>query len=200
MAAFDAAHWDERYRSVDLVWGLAPNRFVRSECADLPPGRAIDLACGEGRNAIWLAGSGWRVTGVDFAQAALDKAATLAAGVDGVDWVCADVLTYRPDEPNDLVLLSYLQVSGPERAQVLANSIADLVPGGVVLLVSHDVTNLAAGHGGPQNPAVLTTPAEVAGVLEASGLVVDKAEVVTREVDGAQRPALDTLVRAHRPI
>jgi SAM-dependent methyltransferase len=200
MAAFDAMHWDERYRGTELVWGAGPNQFVRRECAALTPGRAIDLACGEGRNAIWLAGRGWRVTGVDFAQVALDKAVTLAAGVDGVDWVCADVLTYRPDEPIDLVLLSYLQVSGPERAQVLANSVADLVPGGVVLLVSHDLTNLADGYGGPKDAAVLSTPVEVAGMLESSGLVVDKAEVVTRVVDGADRPALDTLVRAHRPI
>ena len=65
--------------------------------ADLPPGRALDLAAGEGRNAIWLARRGWQVTAVDFSQVALDKGRTLAGDLD-VDWVCADATTWRRAE------------------------------------------------------------------------------------------------------
>ena len=93
----DADAWDERYAASELVWSAAPNRFVEAECADLPPGRAVDLAAGEGRNAIWLAGRGWRVTAVDFSRVALEKAARVVAGseaADRVEWVCADATTW----------------------------------------------------------------------------------------------------------
>ena len=76
----DAAAWDDRYRGSELVWSAEPNRWVRQELTGLPPGRALDLACGEGRNALWLARNGWYVVGVDFSAVALAKAARLAAG------------------------------------------------------------------------------------------------------------------------
>ena len=62
----DAAAWDERYAGTELMWGAEPNRFLPPEVAGLPPRRGVDLACGEGRNAIWLASQGWAMTGVDF--------------------------------------------------------------------------------------------------------------------------------------
>jgi SAM-dependent methyltransferase len=200
MAAFDAEHWDERYRGAGLVWSAGPNQFVEAECADLPPGRALDLACGEGRNAVWLAARGWHVTGVDFSAVALEKAAAVSVDDERLTWVCADVLTYRTDELADLIVLAYLQVSETERRQVLTNAVADLAPGGVLLLISHDLSNFTDGVGGPQNPAVLTTPVAVAGLLEGEGLVIDRAEVALRIVANANRPARDTIVRAHRPI
>ncbi len=67
--------WDKRYEAEDLMWGLDPNQGLVSEAAELPPGRALDLGCGEGRNSLWLAGRGWQVTGVDFAGVALARAA-----------------------------------------------------------------------------------------------------------------------------
>ncbi len=84
----DATDWDERYAATELMWSTTPNQFVAAELADLPPGRAVDLAAGEGRNAIWLAGLGWDVTAVDFSQVALDKGRQLA-GDRQIDWVCA---------------------------------------------------------------------------------------------------------------
>ena len=93
----DAEAWNDRYRDTDLVWSAGPNQFVQEEVADLPPGRAVDLAAGEGRNAIWLARQGWEVTAVDFSQAGLDKGRTLAGDV-AVDWVCADATTWRGDD------------------------------------------------------------------------------------------------------
>ena len=64
----DADAWDQRYAASELVWSREPNQFVASELADLPPGTAVDLAAGEGRNAIWLASRGWSATAVDFSR------------------------------------------------------------------------------------------------------------------------------------
>src|SRR3954469_24173257 len=110
----DAAGWDERYAASELVWSAEPNVFVAEACADLAPGRALDLAAGEGRNAIWLARRGWQVTAVDFSQAGLDKGRTLAGDVS-VTWVCADATTWRGDESFDLCVVAYLQLSAEER-------------------------------------------------------------------------------------
>jgi 2-polyprenyl-3-methyl-5-hydroxy-6-metoxy-1,4-benzoquinol methylase len=93
----DQTAWDERYAGPELVWGLGPNCFVAEELATLPPGRAIDLGTGEGRNAIWLAERGFTVTAVDFSQVGLARAAGLAAERRvSVDWVHADLLDYQP--------------------------------------------------------------------------------------------------------
>ncbi|MFE1785435.1 class I SAM-dependent methyltransferase [Streptomyces sp. NPDC059506] len=75
----DSREWDERYASRELVWGAEPNRWLVREVEDLAPGRALDLAAGEGRNALWLADRGWRVTAVDFSRTALDRGRRLAA-------------------------------------------------------------------------------------------------------------------------
>lgn len=101
----DAHDWDQRYAATELVWSARANQFVESELADLAPGRAIDVAAGEGRNSIWLAGRGWDVTAVDFSEVGLDKGRALAARheQDGdlhIEWVRADVLEYDPGETN----------------------------------------------------------------------------------------------------
>jgi SAM-dependent methyltransferase len=90
--------WDRRYRGTELVWTAQPNRFLVQELRGLPPGRALDLGSGEGRNAVWLAEGGWKVTAVDFSPVALDKARRLAQarGVT-VDWVLADLRDYEPE-------------------------------------------------------------------------------------------------------
>src|SRR4029079_17927679 len=93
MGGMTAEAWTGRSRETELVWSATPNQFVEAEVADLAPGRAVDLAAGEGRNAIWLARQGWQVTAVDFAQAGLDKGRTLAGDLT-VEWVCADATTW----------------------------------------------------------------------------------------------------------
>lgn len=191
--------WNERYAGAELLWSATPNRFLVAETEGLPPARALDLACGEGRNAVWLAERGWQVTGVDFAEAALAKAAELAAG-RGVELelVHADLLDWAPPtRAHELVVWLYLQLPADERRLVLGRAAEAVAPGGTFLLVAHDVLNPTEGHGGPSDPAVLTSAEEVAAELP--GLVVEKAERVLRPVEGAERPALDTLVRARRP-
>ena len=113
---FAREDWNARYAQKELVWSAEPNRLFAAEVAALSPGRALDLACGEGRNAVWLAEQGWRVTGVDFSDVALAKAAELAAsrGVEA-EWVVADVLDYEPERHgSDLVALLYLQLARDE--------------------------------------------------------------------------------------
>lgn len=190
--------WDARYAERPLLWGATPNRFVERELASLPPGRALDLASGEGRNAIWLARGGWHVVAVDYSDVATSRARALAAeaGVD-LDARCGDVLTADLGTGYDLVLIAYLQLPAGERAQVLRLAATALAPGGTLLLVAHDLRNLEEGHGGPQDPGLLWTATEVVAAL-GHGFEVEHAGVEVREVEGAERPALDTLVRARR--
>lgn len=199
----DREEWNRRYGERELVWTAEPNRFVVAETADLTPGAALDLACGEGRNAVWLAERGWRVTGVDFSDVAIAKARALAErrGVEG-EWVLADLVGYRP-EPGafDLVLLLYLQVPETERRPIVRAAAEAVAPGGTFLLVAHDRRNLEDGHGGPQYPEVLYTPEEVVADLAGiDGIDVERAELVRRPVATAEgeRVALDALVRASR--
>jgi 2-polyprenyl-3-methyl-5-hydroxy-6-metoxy-1,4-benzoquinol methylase len=190
--------WDARYTEKDFVWTVEPNRFLVAEVSELPPGRALDLACGEGRNAVWLAARGWGVTGVDFSSVAIEKAEALAAhrGV-AVDWRVADLEDYDPPAQTfDLVVVLYLQMPAAQLAPVLSRAAAALAPGGTMLVVSHDALNLTEGHGGPKDAAVLTTPQQVAAAL--SGLTIERAERVERPVEDADRPAIDSLVRARR--
>ena len=179
----DADAWDERYTAAELVWSHEPNQFVASELADLPPGSAVDLAAGEGRNARWLASRGWQATAVDFSQVALDKGARIAAA-DGieVDWVCADATTWQPDIPVDLVVIAYLQLAAEDRRRGVRGAYTMLRPGGTLLLVAHDSTNIAEGTGGPQDPAVLMTAEDVLADLSGLEVEVLRAERVARTV------------------
>lgn len=195
----DHTAWNERYSSTDLVWSAGPNAFLAAEVTDLVPGRALDLACGEGRNALWLAEQGWDVTAVDFAEVGLAKGRRFEAerGLT-VDWHLADITGWRPDVSFDLIVIFYLQLPAAEMTTVLAMAAGALAPGGTFLLVAHDRSNLDAGHGGPSDVAVLPTPDTVVAAI--AGLEIDKALVVERPVDTpeGERIALDTLVRAHR--
>jgi len=203
----DAEHWDRRYDQTGLVWSAEPNRWVEEVAAALPPGRVLDLACGEGRNALWLAERGWRAVGVDFSRVAVDRAvelATVRLGVaaDRFEGVCADLLEFEP-EPRafDLVLVVYLQLRPAERTTVLRRAAAAVADGGLLFVAAHDSANLEDGYGGPQEPAVLYTAADVVADIGGGGLVVDRAERVVRPVatDEGERHALDCLVLAHRP-
>lgn len=198
----DREQWDERYASTDLIWSAEPNRFVVEELSGLTAGRALDLGTGEGRNAIWLAGRGWQVTAVDFSAVALAKAAKLAeaSGVTSVQWVEADLRGYRP-QPGayDLVLLAYIHLPSSEFDPLLAAAAAALAPGGTLLLVGHDVDNIAHGHGGPQDPRILHRVDDVLPLL--AGLTIQRAEQARRPVETSEggRVAIDTVVRAQRP-
>ncbi len=194
----DRSSWDERYRTEELVWKAEPNRFLVAEVGSLRPGRALDLACGEGRNALWLAERGWEVVGVDFSAVGLDKARSLAASRGlRVELVEADLREWDPPEASfDLVVLMYLHLPAADRRQVLAAASRALAPGGTLLVVGHDSTNLTDGVGGPQDASVLYTPDEIAAELP--GVKLERAERVRRRLEDG-REAIDALVRARRP-
>jgi SAM-dependent methyltransferase len=199
----DRDDWNRRYAGNELLWTAQPNRFLVAETGRLPAGRALDLACGEGRNAVWLAERGWTVVGVDFADVALEKARLLAEarGV-ACEWVHADLSEYVPERGAfDLVIAFYLQLPAPERTPVLRRAAAALASGGTLLVVAHDSSNLSDGHGGPKDPAVLYTAADVLTDVEGAQLRIEQAKVVPRDVSTEEgvRYALDALVRLRRP-
>lgn len=199
----DAAGWDERYRGSELVWKAEPNRFVAEELAGLEPsGRAVDLAAGEGRNAVWLAERGWEVDAVDFSAVALEKAEALAAERGVRLRTVHDDLTLwaAPKATYDLLLIAYLHLPWPDMAQVLHRAATAVRSGGTLLLVGHDAANPEHGYGGPQDPRVLYTPEQVAALWRPHADIL-RAETVTRPVTdaGGNNPtALDALVHALR--
>ena len=193
--------WNCRYEGDELLWTDRPNRFLVAEAGALAPGRALDLACGEGRNAVWLAKQGWHVTGIDFSEVALEKARHFAEdrGVR-VDWVSADLLEYvLPAEAFELVIVFYLQMPLERLRPILARVAKAITPGGTFLLVGHDSSNLTHGYGGPRDPAALYTADDVLPALV--GLEIERAEPVVRtvETDEGVREAIDALVQAWRP-
>ena len=191
--------WDRRYAQKELVWTARANQFLVEQVQGLKPGRALDLAAGEGRNAVWLAEQGWTVTAVDFSQVGLDKGRKLAAARNvRVHWVAADLETYQPQPASaELVALLYLHLPWESMRPILRRAEEAVAPGGTFLLVGHDTTNLEKGHGGPPSPEVLYTADQVQAEL---GLVIEHAGVVTRSVqtESGEKHALDCLVRARR--
>jgi SAM-dependent methyltransferase len=191
--------WNARYAeaaaSDSSVWSLESNAFVAHVVADFAPGTAVDLACGEGRNALWLAQRGWQVTAVDFSAVAIQTGRQRAVhlGLE-VDWVVADATDWVPSALVDLIVVAYLQLPAAELASVIATCAGSLEPGGMLVLISHDLDNIARGVGGPQNPAVLTS---VAALREAAGdLEIERCEQLLRPVGDAH--AIDTVLVARR--
>lgn len=198
----DAAAWDERYAASERVWSAGPNEFVEQVCGALAVGRAIDLAAGEGRNALWLASRGWDATAIDFSSVAIDRARATAAERDiALRTEVVDLETYVPQAAGyELVLIAYLHLPAVVWRPVLERAAAAVAPGGRLVIVGHDRTNLEHGVGGPQDAAVLTSPDDIVAVISPD-LEVERAEVVDRAVstDDGPRVAKDTLVVAVRP-
>ena len=194
--------WNERYAGSEYLWDVGPNQFVERYLGGIAAGTAIDLGAGEGRNAVWLATRGWEDVAVDFSQVGLDKAARLAADravSERVTLVNADVLTWEPSAPVDLVVIAYLQIAPADRRLALEHASTWPRPGGRLFLVAHDRSNVEHGYGGPSDPDHCYDLDEVIASLR--GLEIEAAEVARREVvtEDGPRTALDTIVMARRP-
>ena len=188
-----ATEWDERYAEKQQ-WSAEPNRLVAELLEGLPPGKAVDLAAGEGRHALWLAGLGWQVTAVDFSAVGLGRGAA-QHGAERVTWVTADVTTWTaPPASADLMVVAYLHLPEPDTVDVLTRAVGWLRPGGRLLVLGHDVANIACGVGGPQEPSILHSVERLAPVAEL--LTVDRLERVPRETPAGT--ALDTLLWGRR--
>jgi 2-polyprenyl-3-methyl-5-hydroxy-6-metoxy-1,4-benzoquinol methylase len=197
----DRTDWDDRYAAQELLWSAEPNRFLAEELRGVPPrGRALDLACGEGRNAIWLAKRGWIVTAIDYSSVAVGRARRLAAAqhVD-VEWIETDVTSFAPAAGAfQLVIIAYLHLLQSSRRKVLAHAASALSPGGTLFMIGHARLNLTQGVGGPQRSDLLWEPSEIRREVTALGLTVQRAEHVRRPVETAAgiQDAIDTLLRA----
>lgn len=197
----DAAQWDERYRaSAGGVWATQPPAVVREIVTPLPPRSAIDVATGDGRTALWLAERGWTCTGLDFSSAGLALAAARPGG-DAVEWVEGDVREWEPDAPADLVVSCYLHL--PDSAAAVARIAQWVTPGGTLVVVGHDVENIAAGGHGPADPAILYTPELLRGALDERFRIERCERVVRTSADAELREghpaaAVDTLLHAVR--
>jgi ubiquinone/menaquinone biosynthesis C-methylase UbiE len=189
----DADQWNARYAAQEL-WGAEPNRFVAPLVDELRPGRALDLACGEGRNAIWLARHGWQVTAVDFASVAVDRGRARAKETaTDVEWVVADVVSWpMPERAFDLVVIAYLQLPDEERRLVWARASRALAPNGTLFVVGHDTRNVTDGVGGPSDARVCYTAADVVAVVPELE-IVEAGEIERPAGDGV---AIDCCVRA----
>ncbi|WP_133905082.1 class I SAM-dependent methyltransferase [Actinophytocola oryzae] len=177
----DQQFWDDLYTTKDRLWSGAPNGVLVTEAADLPPGQALDLGCGEGGDALWLAGRGWLVTAVDISRVALERAAAVA-GDAKVNWIHADLTEFTPPaRAFDLVSCMYGAYLHTAERAVLA-MLAAVAPGGTLLIGGHDINDMH-GHGhdgehdgehdnGPTfDPHDFYQPTEIAELLDDSWTV-----------------------------
>jgi len=197
----DSKDWNDRYAAQELLWGAEPNRFLAEELREVAPrGRALDLACGEGRNAIWLAKLGWVVTAVDYSKVAIERACRLAAEQHvEVEWIETDVTSFAPAAGAfQLVVIAYLHLPETSRRAVLAHAASALSLGGTLFMVGHARLNLTHGVGGPQRSELLWEPSEIRREVAALGLTVQRAEHVQRPVETAEgvKDAIDAVLRA----
>jgi SAM-dependent methyltransferase len=204
MTTSDQLEWDEFYAAEGRIWSGRPNGALLAEAAELAPGRALDVGCGEGADALWLASRGWQVTALDVSQVALDRAAAAAreAGLE-VQWLRAGLLDAQlPAGSFDLVSAQYPVLQRTPDA-VAERALLDAVaPGGTLLVVHHDLSGHQHHAPGDQrrfDPAEYVLPEQVAAVLD-DGWVVEVDERRERHLtDGAgAHHVLDLVLRARR--
>jgi SAM-dependent methyltransferase len=157
------AFWDERFSAQEYIFGRAPNRFLVSQFERLPAGaRVLDVATGEGRNAVWLAQQGCQVLGIDVSPVAIEKARKLAAeaGVQ-VRFEVADVRQWDwPVAAFDAAVTIFIQFAAPsERGIVFDGLKRALRPGGVLLMQGYTPRQLEYKTGGPQQAEHMYTQA-----------------------------------------
>ncbi|MHA7178841.1 class I SAM-dependent methyltransferase [Arthrobacter sp. MDB2-24] len=164
--------WDDRYRQHARIWSGRPNRQLVTGVEDLPPGRALDVGCGEGADAVWLASRGWEVLGIDISEVALSRA---RAHAEDLDASVAERLEFRqvdllasPELPGglDLVSAHFLHLPEPERSRVFGALAALVGAGGTLLIVAHDPSDLKTEIRRPPQPELFYTPQEIAALLD----------------------------------
>ncbi|MDM7990237.1 class I SAM-dependent methyltransferase [Arthrobacter sp. zg-Y877] len=195
------AHWDERYAGSDGLWSGQPNPVLVSEASGLAPARALDVGCGEGADALWLAQQGWDVTALDVSGIALSRAARQAERISvEVTWLHSGLVEAAlPPASFELVSAQYPVLPRTEQniaEQALLQAVA---PGGVLLLVHHA---LPAAHGAQDHGVDLSEyvlPGDVAALLD-DGWQVEVDEIRPRHVSAGAgtHHKEDVVLRARR--
>ena len=208
--------WNKIWADIEGC-GSGSDEILADQVKRLTPGRALDLGCGTGSNAVWLAKKGWQVTAVDYSAVAIEKGKQLAAGQGvNVEFDVGDAATYQPQGQFDLITCFYIQMFPQQRANMLATMSKALAPQGTFLFVSHDKSGPPSGWS-VEDLQSLTTPEEV--VAELSGVQIEQAFVLNhdvigsdaahihhdrceRELQGGHDPhgSSSTIVRAIRPV
>ncbi len=203
----DQAFWDERYGSSSGLWSGQPNSVLVAEAADLAPGTALDVGCGEGADAIWLARRGWRVTAIDISPIALERAAAHAqeAGDDvaqRITWLHVDLTNgVPPASTYDLVSAQFLHAPKVRRQELHQRLAAAVSSGGSLLLVGHHVSDLQTTVPRPPVPELYFTAADVADSLDAHEWTVVISEARARQTpdpDGRTTTIRDAVFMARR--
>jgi SAM-dependent methyltransferase len=174
---FDEGFWNERYRSSQRVWSGNPNPQLVAEVAGLPPGRALDVGCGEGADAIWLARKGWDVVAADISGVAIERGGQHARDTDPaasarIEWRQADLVTQPPELGLfDLVSVQFMQLPPEPRTRLFSALAAAVRAGGTLLVVGHHPSDLATGVARPPMPELFYSSDEIAGLLDDSWTV-----------------------------
>lgn len=188
--------WDRRY--AEHPWPTDPDGRLVELVSDLAPGRALDLGCGTGRNALWLARMGWSVTGVDASSVGLSKAKEAAGSINvELTLIEVDLANYEPAVKHfDLVVVANMHFAANERAAFYSRAVSAVAPGGHLFVVGHHVESL--GRTGPPDAARLFTEELVTSFAE--GLVIDFVERENRWVNAEPKPLVDVVLWAHRAV
>ncbi len=198
----DAQFWDDRYGSHDQLFSGAPNGVLVTEVSDLPPGRALDVGCGEGADACWLAERGWRVTAIDVSRVALERAASRPEGATrDVSWTRADLTATAPSVAAfDLVSVHYFPLPHQPDHTALRGLLDAVAPGGTLLVAGHDLADLPPDDEHGVDPGQYYQPHEIAELLDDSWTVlVDETRPRTSPAPEGTGHTHDTVLRARRP-
>lgn len=193
--------WDQRYASAEHIWSGQPNTALVSETRGLRPGRALDVGCGEGADALWLADQGWDVIALDVSQVALDRAADQAerAGVQ-VRWLHAGLVEAAlPAGSFDLVSAQYPALLRTETHEAELALLKAVAPGGVLLVVHHPTPTQEQAEAHGFNPDDYLSPADVAAVLDGRWrLEVDETRPRHVTTGAGSAHTQDIVMRARR--
>ena len=197
----DTPSWDEMYRSRDQVFSGAPNGVLVTEVADLPPGRALDVGCGEGADALWLARRGWQVTAVDISQIALQRAAATGVDLTGrVAWTHGDVTTTPPPAGAfDLVSVQYFPLPHQPDNTALRGLLGAVAPGGTLLIAGHDPADLSPRQEHGFEPSDYYQPDDIARLLHDNwSVLINETRPRTARPPAGTHHTQDTVLRAQR--
>ncbi|WP_020494706.1 class I SAM-dependent methyltransferase [Sciscionella marina] len=195
----DQAFWDEQYRQSERRFSGRVNGTLRVEAGGLRPGRALDLGCGEGADAIWLAERGWKVTAVDISAVALERAAAVVGADSGIDWQQGDPrVTPPPGQSFDLVSAQYFPVLREAEHRTLRGLLDTVAPGGTLLVVGHLLDGPPPAEWTGPDPSEFYSPEEIAELLDEDWSIEFNGPRERPEVPEGNPHHKDVVLRARR--